>query len=263
MKQEPVARLVSRLEVALHGVGGDARHGRVVLAADGDGTLWTGDVGDALFEEALAQGWVTEAARPALLAEARAHGVAAEGDAATIARALDVAHREGRYPEDRAYAMMAWCMAGMREEALRAAAHELLLGAFGLHDRLIPEAIALLTWASTRRVPILVISASPRAIVGPAAELVRQRIGGGVVEVRSMTPTLLDGVIQPAIDGPIVYGEGKVAALAERREGRHVLAALGDSRFDLPMLALAEFAVAIRPKPTLLASAPERVVQAV
>ncbi len=28
------------------------------------------------------------------------------------------------------------------------------------------------------------------------------------------------------------------------------------------MLALAEFAVAIRPKPTLLASAPERVVQA-
>lgn len=259
MQALPVAALIERLEVGLHGAG----HGQVILAADGDGTLWTGDVGDALFEESLRRGWVGAAAHEALLEEARRHGVSTDGDAATVARALDAAHRAGRYPEDRAYAMMAWCMAGVPEAEVRAAAVEMLDGPFGLEARLIPEAMALLTWAGSRKVPVLVVSASPRAVVEPAAERVRARIGGGVVEVRSMTPKLVAGVVQPGIDGPVVYGEGKVAALAERRAGRAVLAALGDSPFDLPMLALAAFPVAIRPKESLRAQAPPSVVQAV
>lgn len=259
MERVPVAALIERLELALHAAG----HGQVVLAADGDGTLWTGDVGDALFEDALRRGWVGAAAHAVLVAEARAFGVPTTGDAATVARALDAAHREGRYPEDRAYAMMAWCMAGVAEADVRAAAVELLDGAFGLDQRLIPESMALLTWAASRKVPVLVVSASPRAVVEPAAERVRARIGGGVVEVRSMTPKLVDGVVQPAIEGPVVYGEGKVTALAERRGGRAVLAALGDSPFDLPMLALARVAVAVRPKPSLRAGAPAGVVEVV
>jgi phosphoserine phosphatase len=50
------------------------------------------------------------------------------------------------------------------------------------------------------------------------------------------------------VDRPIPYGPGKVARLQARLSGRPLVAAFGDNRFDIPMLASARVPVAVRPK---------------
>lgn len=60
-----------------------------------------------------------------------------------------------------------------------------------------------------------------------------------------------DGVYEASIDSPIPYNEGKVVHLARFLEGRPVIAAFGDNRFDIPMLKHAAHAFAVRPKKAL------------
>src|SRR6185437_6530546 len=117
-----IPALVARLDAAL------AAHPGTLLATDADGTIWEGDVGVELFETLLAAGAVREAAREALEEEARLDGVAvpAGGDATAVARALYEAHLAGAYPNDRAFAMMAWAFAGHTRGEVRACADRVL-----------------------------------------------------------------------------------------------------------------------------------------
>lgn len=254
---EPVARLVDRLDRALAPIGAD----RAAFAADGDGTLWTSDVGEALFDVILEVGWIGEPARAALEAELAfvKKPVHLGGTPAELARGLFTAYLRGAYAEDRMCAAMAWCTAGRREEDVRGLARELLEGAFGLRERLIAEACELLRWAYDRGLAAWIVSASPRPVVEEAASIVADELGVPTPRVLSMTPAVRDGIILPALDGTPTYGEGKWQALgpALADERRTLLAALGDNAFDAAMMRAAQVPIAIRPKPALLAIAAE------
>jgi phosphoserine phosphatase len=251
---EPISipALVARLEAAL------AAHATLpdtLVATDADGTVWEGDVGVELFEALLADGAVREAARDALVEEARASGVAvpAAGDATAVARALYEAHLAGAYPNDRAFAMMAWAFAGHTREEVRERADR-VLDARGFEAKLRPALRAVLAWAAERGVPVYVVSASPLEIVLSAAA----RLGIGADRLAAMTPAVgAEGVLLPRLAGPVVYGEGKLTALDRLRPGARdaLLAAFGDSAYDAHLLRAARVPVAVAPSPGLTALA--------
>ena len=56
-----------------------------LLAFDGDGTLWSGDVGEDVFHEAVTRGLLRDEARAALIEEARANGVETHGSSSELA----------------------------------------------------------------------------------------------------------------------------------------------------------------------------------
>jgi phosphatidylglycerophosphatase C len=226
-----------------------------VIASDADGTIWDGDVGYDLFETLLAERAVREEAREALLAEAREHGIAVDGDANAVTQVLFDAHNDGRYPHDRAFAMMAWAFAGWRRDELRAFC-ERVLDQRGLMARVRPGLRAVFAWAKDHGVEAYVVSASPIEMVHAAVE--RARLGIGPDRVVAMTPAADErGVIQPRLAGPVVYGEGKLYALEGAREGarRALIAAFGDSAYDAAMLRAARIPVAVTPAPPLRALA--------
>jgi phosphatidylglycerophosphatase C len=245
-----VANAIARIEGAIAEVGID----RVALATDGDGTLWTQDIGEALFDAVLHEGMVGEQAYEALRAEAEAHGLPIEAgaDATIIARALFHAYAALQYPEDRMCAAMAWCMAGTSTHGLARLCDGMLENSFGLRRKLIAESLEVLRFAAARGVPIWLVSASPRIVVERAAAVVENELQISALRVIAMTPVVSEDVIRPEIAGIWPYGEGKRAALDAALEGRVIVAAMGDNVFDVPMLLSARVPLAIRPKAALV-----------
>jgi len=227
--------------------------GRALLASDADGTLWDGDVGFDLFAALLAARGVREAAREALAAEARAIGAADDGDASTLAARLYDAYEADRYAHDRAFAMMAWAFAGWAEDEVAAFAARVLDDG-RIDARIRPELVAIFRWAEARGVEVYVVSASPIGIIHAAAP----RLGIARDRVVAMTPASANGTLLPSLAGPIVYGEGKLAALERARPGAReaLLGAFGDSAYDAAMLRAARVPVAVTPAPGLAALAP-------
>ena len=223
-----------------------------VLAFDADGTLWSGDIGVDTFEALLEDRAVRSEAAGALIAEAARWGVRTppSGDPTEVARALYEALENGTFPENRAFEMMAWIFAGFSESDVRSFA-EKVVRRVALAERLHQEVLPIVGWATERSLPVLVISASPTLVVRTAIE----RLGVRAERVVGMSAPIEHGVIAPRLEGTPTYGAGKVAALREAAGQRTVLGAFGDSAYDLPMLAEARVAVAVRPKPELRARA--------
>lgn len=236
--------LVAELDAML--AGGEAR--QVVLAFDGDGTLWSGDVGEDLFRAALSQSFLMEEAAAPLLAEAACHHLPVwpgEADANGIARVLFTSYLEGHYPERETCAMMAWCYAGRRVEEVRELAASVLGDAF--EHRLTPELAPIFEWSRARGVRRVLVSASPRPIV----ELAAARWGLQPTDVAAATPAEVGGVVQPTLVGPVPYAEDKLTAGKALFGDARWLASFGDNVFDIEMLRAAEVGVAVRPKPRL------------
>lgn len=228
--------------------------GAPALATDADHTLWDGDVGFDIFEALLAERAARPAVRDALRREADACGAAyaADDDAPALAAALYEAYKDGRYAEDRAFAMMAWAFAGWTEAELAAFAEQ-VFQARGLDARLRPGMRAVLDWARARGVNILVVSASPQLVVERGVA----RLGVAPGEVRAMQPRVEAGVIQPELAAPATYGEGKVQAVRRAvGQGARLIAGFGDSAYDAPMMRLAAVPVAVTPGLKLLALCP-------
>ncbi len=242
----PVDEVIARL---------DAEHDRAsggVLATDADGTIWDGDVGVDIFEALLAAEGVREAARPALLADAAAYEVKAEGSPTDLARALYAAFSGERYAHEHAFAMMAWVFAGWHRDEVSAFAAD-VLDKGKIEARIRPEMKAIFHWAERRAVPIYVVSASPIAIV----ELGARRLGVPVAAALAMTPVIDDqGILQPRLAAPPVYGPGKILALERAGVTAHLVGAFGDSAYDAEMLRRAAVPIAITPSPGLLALLP-------
>lgn len=217
-----------------------------VIATDADGTLWSGDVGVDAFEELLARGTMHEAAHEALRAEADACGMPPGLSPTQQARALYEAEVRGTYAGDRACAMMAWIYAGWSTAQMNGFARE-LIASRRLAARLQPEAIAVVRWAVERSVPVVIVSASPLAVVEAAIEV----LPGPRPHIIAMTPCEEGGRLLPSVRTPLPYGPGKAEALRTHLAGRPVLAALGDSGFDAQLLQLARQPLAVRPKESL------------
>ncbi|MCE9668496.1 haloacid dehalogenase-like hydrolase [Myxococcus stipitatus] len=242
MKMEHVEQTLERIARELeHTPGG-------MLAFDGDGTLWSGDVGDDLFMSVTERDGVREPALARLRHMAPLHGVPVEpGDTgAALARRLFSAFREGRVPERDICEMATWLFAGWEVEAARAFARG-VVESHRVGDRVHPEVWRVLEWARAHDIPCYVVSASPRAVVEAAARVV----GFPPENVVASTPQD-DGVTVLAdVVPPIPYGPGKVACL-RARTARPLYAAFGDNVFDLELLAASRVPVAVRPKPRLV-----------
>jgi phosphoserine phosphatase len=242
------AEIQTRLEAELARASGP-----MVLASDADGTIWDGDVGFDLFEALLAARGLRDAAKGALAAEARGIGVADDGDANTLAARLYDAYKAERYAHDRAFAMMAWAFAGWAEDEVAAFATR-VLDEGRIDARIRPELVGIFRWAEAQGVAVYVVSASPIGIIRAAAP----RLGIALDRVVAMTPATADGTLLPSLAGPIVYGEGKLAALERARTDARgsLLGAFGDSTYDAAMLRAARVPVAVTPAPGLVALAP-------
>jgi phosphoserine phosphatase len=222
------------------------------IACDADGTLWSGDIGIDSFTTLLRTRALRPAALPALNEEARLVGLGPAGDANVQALRLYDAFEKGTYAEDRAFAMMAWSLAGYRTDEARSFAIG-VIEEHGLRSRLHAELLHVVRWASQKKVPLYVVSASPAWVVGPAVEMLRLP----VLRVLAMTPNEADGAIGSTLALPATYGEGKSLALRAVLGGARLVCAFGDSAYDVAMLSQAEVPVAVRPKPSLRARAHE------
>jgi phosphoserine phosphatase len=105
---------------------------------------------------------------------------------------------------------------------------------------------------------LVVVSASPAFGVEPACV----PLDVPPDDIRAIQPALdAQSTCLPDVLTPITYREGKVDAIRALTGGARPLVALGDSAGDLPMLAFALRAVAVQPRPAVLAAAraePER-----
>ncbi len=224
-----------------------------VVATDGDGTLWSGDVGEDLFHAFLEHGRVEPRAVDGIRRDAREHGLSDAGLGVDVARRIYSAYLEGRYPEERVCELMAWCFGGWTTEELRSFARDVVERG-GLGARLHGEVSRVLDRARGAGIAIVLVSASPRAVVVEAAS----RVGIGEDQVVAATTPLEGGVVQPDVRRPIPYGDGKVARLREQiGPAREIYAAFGDNSFDVALLSSAAIGVAVRPKARLRARAHE------
>jgi phosphoserine phosphatase len=237
--------LLPKLDAAWRRAGPEA-----VIATDGDGTLWAGDIGQALFDALLAERGVREAADAMLRREAARFDIDL-GDATTpsdVAGQLLAAYRAGRYAEDRAFAMMAWAFAGWSLSALTAFTRE-VLDVFGFEAAVREELKPVLSWAREEDVPVWLVSASPQCAVLAAADV----LSIPPERTLSMEPARRDAVLEAKLAQPATYGPGKMLRLSTATGGQPIVAAFGDSSYDLEMLHAAEIPVAVYPAASLAA----------
>jgi phosphoserine phosphatase len=160
---------------------------------------------------------------------------------------------EGRFPEERVCEIMAWCFGGWTAEEVRAFARD-SVDRGGLMTRLHHEITHVLDRVRRAGIPVVLVSASPRAVVVEAGS----RVGIPEDHVVAATPPIVGGIVKAEVDRPIPYGDGKVARLREQiGRAREVYAAFGDNAFDVSLLQAASVRVAVRPKARLRARAHE------
>ncbi len=248
MERTPLTLAADKLLDELSSMLGEADPSKIAMAFDGDGTLWSGDVGEDLFRAAMRDAFLLEEARPALLAEAARYGIELSGaaDANAVAGQLMAAYLTGQYPERETCAMMCWCFAGRRPDEVAGLSRS-VLEQEDLSSRLTPELGPVLEWARKRHIRCVLISASPRAIVEPAGRY----WGFGAADVSAATPQVRSGLVTAELAAPVPYAEAKLSAAQSLFGAARWLATFGDNVFDIEMLQAAELGVAVRPKPKL------------
>lgn len=226
---------------------------RPVMAFDADGTIWKGDAGVDMFEALLADNAIRPPAAAALARLAAKHGFEAGSDPVALARAIYLAWEKQltpRCPEDETFAMMAWIFAGFTEAELTAYARDVLTRA-KIAERIRPEVRALVAWARSNDVEVLVTSASPRTpvVVGVADIPIPPE------SVFALTTRVEGGVHQAELTGVFVYADGKATAVSQGRPGAFLLGGFGDSAYDGALMRMSQVPVAIGPGPSLLRAA--------
>jgi phosphatidylglycerophosphatase C len=248
---QPADQVIERIDAALK-ASPDG-----VLAFDGDGTLWDGDVGEDFFHALVAHGDFREPACRAMEHEARTHKVAlkepgTESGKALAARIYDE-YLAGRFPEEPVCELMTWACAGWTSSEVDAFAADVLARA-ALAPRLHREVLRVIAWAKSRGAEAFLVSASPRAIIEHAG----RAVGFDDAHIIAAVPRYEAGRMIADVDRPIPYAAGKVHNLRARiGQTRTLVAAFGDNAFDVAMLSQASVPVAVRPKQRLRDRAPE------
>ncbi len=227
-----------------------AAHGPLPVAFDGDGTLWTGDVAETVWNALLAERLVRPAARAALVRECERAGLDATGDEHVLCTRIFQAYLAGAFSEERICEIQAWAFADWTAAEITSFVDRVLFDSVpSWHSLYIAETRAILDAARSAGAPVFLVSASPKHVVERAAA----PLGFAAHEVLGSRVLWKDGRVLPDVERPICYGSGKVRALARVLEGRPLLAAFGDNVFDVAMLQFARFGVMVRPKARLLA----------
>lgn len=216
------------------------------VAFDGDGTLWTGDLGEELFDALMNELRFETDSIAEMERHARKHDVTWDGTTAALVRQLDAAFRAGAFPEDVMYELHAWAMAGLERSAVVDYVTDLVKKT-SVQARLQAETVGVLETARRDGLDVFIVSASPLEIVEAAAALVGVRAD----HIVAATPRYEGTRMLADVYRPIPYAKGKVDNLAKRTGGRPLLAAFGDSAFDAAMLGAAKVGVAVRPKQRL------------
>jgi phosphatidylglycerophosphatase C len=222
-----------------------------VLAFDADGTLWTGDVTRDLVSFVMSERPLLGVGQARLSALAAEHGVPEARDVYDQLALLVLSYSAGRLPDAVAVESVVTAFAGHTAESF----DDLALRAIERADlgrRFRPETARFFEWGARRGVPMVVVSASPRAAVAHALRLV----GLGGAEVLGAEPRVLEGRLAPALGRPVLVGHAKVEALRAHTSAP-VLAAFGDDVRDLPLLSAARLAVAVHPTAELVARTTE------
>lgn len=214
------------------------------IAFDGDGTLWSGDIGEDFFHALLAAKAVRPEACAALAREAQEAGLTGDGTGTELAERIHLAYLGHAFPEERCCEVMTWVSAGWSRADLGRFCADVLVQT-RLAERLHGEAMAIVEHARKVGLEVYLVSASPRTVVEEAAKIV------GITNIVAATEVVAEGIVAPAIEAPIPYGQGKVTRLRERIGTRPLHAAFGDNAFDVPMLREARHAFAVRPKARL------------
>jgi HAD superfamily phosphoserine phosphatase-like hydrolase len=224
-----------------------ARDEACVLAFDGDGTLWGGDVSDDVFLAACRAEWLLDDVGAALDALLERFQLPRQTSPSRAALCLFEAEKVGAFPERELFEMMTWCYAGRTRAQLTAFAESVLLAAH-IEARLRRSFLAVFDWASSRGHDVYLVTASPWPIVTVAA----QRLGfheQNVIAARAIED--VRGHIIPKVASNVPYAGEKPLQLQPYRRERRLLAAFGDSLFDFELLSSADLAVAVNPKPLL------------
>jgi phosphoserine phosphatase len=217
-----------------------------VIAFDGDGTLWSGDIAEDVFAYAVANDLLLREPHSELERVAAAFGLETSGTPSVIAKRIFDAYVAQRFPEREVCEVMTWCFAGFTHAEVQALA-ERVLSAAGLDERLNRSLEPVMHWAERRSVRRIVISASPRPIVESAAA----RWGIGREHVVASTAALEGERLAPRLESPVPYAETKPVLGRRVVGGARWLASFGDSGFDGDMLLAADVRVAVRPKQSL------------
>lgn len=218
------------------------------LAFDGDGTLWSGDVSDDVFLRACEDEWFLDSLDPSLCDILSRHGISTAGTTGERARRLFDAEKAGKVGECLLFEFMTWCYSGRSIAELSAYA-ETVLQQNSIDQRIRGAYHPLLEWARAKGHPYWLVTASPWPIVRVAA----QRLGLDESQIIAARPaTTAQGLIACSMQGPVPYREQKPALLRLRCRLPRLLAAFGDSPFDIDLLRAAELAVGVTPKPALL-----------
>ncbi len=241
MDLQPADQIIARIDEARH------QHPGGVLAFDGDGTLWDGDVGEDFYHALVAHGDVREPARAQMAREAIEHGLPAGGTGKEIAARLYQDYLAGLFPEERACEVMTWACADWTHEEVDSFAGQ-VLARVGLEARLHKEVRKVVQWAERTGLDVFLVSASPWAIIDHAARY----LGLPADHVVAALPRYEGGRMVADVHRPIPYGPGKVSNLRARLgQTRPIYAAFGDNAFDIALLSEAFIPVAVRPKPRL------------
>jgi HAD superfamily phosphoserine phosphatase-like hydrolase len=215
-----------------------------VLAFDGDGTLWDGDVGEDFFHALVAHNDFREPAMRQMEHEARTHDVALGGDGKALAGRIYDAYLAGRFPEEPVCELMTWCCAGWTASEVDAFAADVIARG-SLAARLHPEVLRVIAWARGRGAEVFLVSASARPIIEHAG----RAVGFDDDHIIAAVPRYEDERMVADVVRPIPYAAGKVHNLRARIGATRTLAAaFGDNAFDVAMLAQASVPVAVRPK---------------
>ncbi len=237
-----VESIIERLDGALSAHAPES----CVVTFDGDGTLWSGDVSEDVFLEAIAHQMLSESARPALLECCEAYRVVSAGSPSDMAHSIFEAYRASAFPESVVCEVMTWCYAGIDVTDL-ARFTSRILAERRLALRYNQKLARILGFLRERGTRNVVISASPEFIVRQAA----LPLGFQPVDIVAAEPLLVAGKIQPQMKCPAPYAQHKVVAGRRLFGPAYWLGCFGDNLFDTDMLRAAEVAVAVSPKPAL------------
>lgn len=244
LTQDLLARLESRIKARLN-----ESSERPLVAFDADGTLWKDDVGSLTFDHALSHSALRAEALPSLREVLRQLELPSPdlSDANQLARHMERLYRVGRISEKAMAELQVWVYAGHTSDAANALAEQALSASDRAHLHH-PNIAQLLERARQLGAEVWIVSASPRWIVERAAlvlEVPSDNVIGGLARIE-------DGTLRAELASPLPYGPEKLTALRRMRPRAPLVAAFGDSSFDLELLAAADLPVGVGNKPGLL-----------